>query len=628
LGLDVSAARAVGGQELFELYYPGDDMGAVYSTRATSFRVFAPTALGVSCILYPSPTASTGREIPMAPDCDGTWTTTVHGDLAGTCYTYRVNLGGAVNEAPDPYARALTLNGERGVVVDLDRTDPPGWTTDRRPPFRHAVDAVIYEVHVRDYSASEYSGMTHKGKYLAFTEPGALDHLVDLGVTHVHLLPVQDFASVDEAAPDEYNWGYDPHHFYVPEGSYSTNPADPTCRITEVKQMVQAFHARGIRVVMDVVYNHTYTVDGSPLHQIVPNYYHRTNAAGQFTNGSGCGNELATERPMVRKLILDSLKYWMDEYHVDGFRFDLMALLDYHTVREISAELRSLDPTVLLYGEPWAGGVSGLCPSQLFTKGRQRGLGIALFNDGLRNAVKGDTDGPGLGFVSGAPHREGAIRRGIAGSVAYDTCSCDFAAEPGETINYVSCHDNLTLWDKLAKSCPQDSEEDRIRMDLLAQAVILLSQGIPFIHGGEELLRTKHGNHNSYNAGDLVNQIDWSRKKTYPHVFAYYRGLIALRRAHPAFRMTQASQIVNHLRFHHSPANTVSFVLDGHPNGDPWRNIMVILNANRHPVEIGLPGTGPWRVVVEGMKAGTRTRRMVLGPTVSVAPISAMVLHQ
>ena len=645
MGLEVCPVVAVGGQEIFELYYPGDDLGAVYSPDSTAFRVFAPTALGVSVMLYSSRQSAAGWEVPMSPDCDGTWLAVVFGDLAGICYTYRVFHGGCVKEAVDPYARALTVNGGRGVVIDPASTDPEGWAGDARPPLAAATDAVVYEVHVRDFSISPDSETQHRGRYLGMSEHGTrgpggvstgVDHLVELGITHVHLLPIQDFASVDELSPDGYNWGYDPFHFFVPEGSYSCRPGCAASRVTEVKRMVQALHRAGLRVVLDVVYNHTYSTDDSPLQTIVPGYYHRTDAAGVFTNGSGCGNELATERPMVRKLIVDSLKYWVREYHVDGFRFDLMALIDCDTMQEIACELRAIEPSLLLYGEPWTGGPSGLCHTRMFTAGRQRSTGIGMFNDAFRNAIKGDNDGGRPGYATGAAGCEREIAKGVVASIRYSDGLSGFAQEPGECVNYVSCHDNLTLWDKIARSNAFDSKGDRISMDLLAQAIVLTSQGIPFLEGGAELLRTKRGHHNSYRAGDEVNQFEWWRKHEFREVFDYYRGLIELRRAHPAFRMTTAAQVRSALKFIPGPPGTVLFELDGNVCGDQWDFIVVIYNANRHEVEIALPTHGEWSIVVARRQAGTRplddSAYMVKDEEgddvrVRVPAISAMVLY-
>lgn len=631
-----------GGHELFELYYAGNDLGATYTPRSTAFRVFAPQASGLAVMVYDSLHASTGREAAMHWIGDGVWMAEIEGDLAGRSYTYRVGHGSTAEVAVDPYARGLTANGERGLVVDLASTDPEGWADDVRPKFEHSTDAVLYEMHVRDFSILPESGIPFNGKYLGLTARGTtleghstgLDHLVELGVTHVHLMPVQDFASVDENDPSAYNWGYDPYHFFVPEGSYSVDPGNGLSRITEMKKMVQALHRAGLRVVMDVVYNHTYTVHDNPLNVMAPSYYYRS-CVGSLTNGSGCGNEIATERPMVRKLILDSLRYWVKEYHIDGFRFDLMALIDDETMRQIGAELRAMDPSILLYGEPWAGGPSGLDPVRMFTAGKQRGTRIAVFNDELRNAVKGDNDGTGKGFVQGARGVEVAVAAGVTGAINYNSTLRGHADSPGETVNYVSCHDNLTLWDKIGRSSPDDSRADRIRMAMLAQAIVMTSQGIPFIEGGAEMLRTKGGDSNSFRSGDAVNAFDWGRKAKYRQVFDYMKGLIRMRRSHPAFRMASADQVRAALSFLRVESGLLVIRLNGDIAGDSWRDIVVVYNARRHGLRIDLPeGRAAWRVVVGGMSAGTEP--LDPGPfsldgqgssAIFVPALSALVVH-
>ena len=611
-------------------FYTGEDLGPSYTPNSTAFRVWAPSAMSVKVSLYENSGNQTSRSIPMNRDSNGTWWSVVQGDLKNVAYTYAVNVNGVEREAVDPYARCLLKNGVRGLVVDLKDTDPPGWKEDRRPPLLHPTDAVLYEMHVRDFSISSDSGMEKKGKYLAFTEEGTknsegmatgIAHLKELGITHLHLMPPQDFASVDEGS-EGYNWGYDPYHYFVPEGSYATDP-DGASRIREFKALVQALHRNGIRVVMDVVYNHTYSVD-SPFDRVVPSYFYRYTPDGRYSNGSGCGNEVASERRMVRKFILDSLKHWVREYHVDGFRFDLMALMDRDTMASIDRELHRLEPSLLLYGEPWSGGESALPHERQLTKGTQRGQHLAVFNDHFRNAVKGDSDGGEKGFANGAPGREMGVRHGIRGAIE------DFADHPSETVNYVSCHDNLTLWDKLERSNPGESEANRIKMDLLAHAVVLTSQGIPFLYGGEELLRTKGGNHNSYNAGDSVNRIEWARKAKYREVFDYFKGLLKLRREHPAFRMTTAEQVRKQLVFLPSPKGTVAFLLVGHANGDPWDSILVAYNQTKSSQSIILPDPGRWVVVVNDKQAGTspvKEGAFVHGDAV-LPPLSVMVLFR
>lgn len=613
-----------------DLYvYHGDDLGASYTPTATAFRVWAPTASDMSVLLYRSESGPLTKLVEMQRSDNGTWYVQVTGDLLNWYYLYLVTVQGVTQTAVDPYARALAINATRGMIVDLNTTNPPNWEQDSFVTLTQPVDAIIYEVHVRDFSIAENSGMTHKGQYLAFTEQGTrgpedvttgVDSLRELGITHVQLLPVEEFASIDEYAVDQYNWGYDPRNYNVPEGAYATTPHG-TARISEFKQLVQSLHAAGIGVIMDVVYNHTFAVRDSDFDRLVPQYYYRTNYEGYYTNGSGVGNELATERPMVQKFVRDSLQYWMREYHIDGFRFDLMALLGIETMRKVAQDLHALNPSALIYGEPWTGGGSALPGDQLLMKGSQRGLGVGVFNDTIRNALCGSVfDAGARGFATGAEGQVDAIRRCVEGSIN------EFTASPAETINYVSCHDNYTLWDKISLSNADDSEEDRIKMDELAYAVLLTSQGIPFIQGGDEFLRTKHGNNNSYNAGDFINQLDWWRKAQYREVFAYYAGLVQLRRKHPAFRLPGAEAVKQHLSFLDSPLNTVAFELHEHANGDNWQYIIVIYNPTRSEVAFTLP-TGEWTIVATQGRIGEESLGQAT-ESVLVPPITCMILYQ
>ncbi len=588
-------------------FYAGNDLGYTYSARKTAFRVWAPTAADVQLLLYKSEDGPASKQIAMQPGQQGTWCTSVAMSLANWYYLYQVNVQGQTHTVVDPYVKALAPNAARGMIVDMAAINPEHWANDHYRTLTNPVDAVIYETHVRDFSIAANSGMSNKGKYLAFTErnttgPGpqnvatGVDSLLQLGITHVQVLPVFDFASIDETKPEQYNWGYDPRTYNVPQGAYATTPHG-SARIGEYKQMIQSLHGAGIGVIMDVVYNHTFAINDSAFDLLVPHYYYRTDDYGRYSSGSGCGNEIASERPMVQKFILDSLQYWVREYHVDGFRFDLMALLGVDTMKAAVQNLRALNPDILVYGEPWTGGVSALPVQQLVYKGRQKGLGLGVFNDNIRNGLIGSVfDHSAQGFAMGAPFKVDSIKRGVQGSIY------DFTDAPGETINYVTSHDNLTLWDKIADCNPRDSEADRIKMDKLAQAVVLTSQGVPFIQGGEEFLRTKSGNDNSYNAGDAINQFDWERKAIYQNVFDYYAGLIQLRRQHPAFRMITAQDINTHLNFLDSAPNTIAFTLGEHANGDPWKYILVIYNPNRSEVAFNLPG-GEWTIVGTQNKA-------------------------
>ena len=608
--------------------YHGSDLGNIYQQEATSFRLWAPTASDVQLLLFDSEAGPLQRQVEMLPGANGTWYARVPGDLRNWYYLYAVTVQGRTRYAVDPYARALAVNATRGMIVDLTEINPPGWNNDSYVVLAHPEDAVIYEMHVRDFSINPNSGMVNKGKYLAFTERGTkgpgdvatgVDHLKELGITHVQLLPIQEFASVDENYPEQYNWGYDPRNFNVPEGAYATTPHG-TARITECKQMIQSLHNAGIGVILDVVYNHTFSVLDSDFDKIVPQYYYRTDHAGNYANGSGVGNEIAAERPMVQKFILDSLIYWVKEYHIDGFRFDLMALLGIDTMKKVSQALHAINPHVVLYGEPWAGGTSSLPATELLTKGRQRGLGVAVFNDHVRDALCGSVfDSAGRGFATGAKGLVDRIQKAVEGSIK------DFTTSPGETINYVTSHDNYALWDKITLSNSDSSEADRIKMDELALAVILTCQGIAFLHGGEEMLRTKGGNDNSYNAGDAVNQFDWSRKEQFLKVFRYYACLIHLRRTHPAFRMVSASAIRSHLTFLDSPENTLMFELSGHANDDSWKNILVIYNPDKTDMLCTLP-PGDWIIVVSQNRMSESYLGQASGKVI-VPAISCMVLY-
>lgn len=614
-------------------FYCGDDLGTTYQPDATSFRLWAPTASDVQLLLYESETGPLQQQLSMFQSDNGTWYAQVSDDLRNWYYLYQVTVYDVTRHAVDPYAKAIAVNGTRGMIVNLSETNPRAWQEDRYVALAHPEDAVIYEVHVRDFSIDPNSGMVNKGKYLAFTEKGTkgphnvatgVDHLKELGITHVQLQPIQEFASVDENDPDQYNWGYDPRNYNVPEGAYATTPHG-TARITECKQMIQSLHQEGIGVIMDVVYNHTFATHDSDFDKIVPQYYYRADYSGNYTNGSGVGNELATERPMVQKFMLDSLTYWVKEYHVDGFRFDLMALQGIETMKQVSETLHAINSQILLYGEPWPGGTSSLPANELLTKGRQKGLGLAVFNDHIRDGLIGSVfDGASRGFATGTWGLVDVIRRAVEGSIN------DFVASPAETINYVTSHDNYTLWDKITMSDPSDIEENRIenriKMDELAQAVILTSQGVAFLQGGEEILRTKGGNGNSYNAGDATNQFDWSRKAHYWKVFNYYAGLIHLRRYHPAFHMTSVSDIQSHLSFLESPENTLMFALTGHANGDSWENILVIYNPNKTSVPCTLP-PGNWTIVVCQDRISDEFLDRASG-SVIVPAISSMILYQ
>lgn len=631
-------------------YYDGDDLGATYSKESTTFKVWSPLASNVQVRLYKNGYEGMAYEtVDMTKGDKGVWEATIEGDLNGSFYTYQFTHGETVTEAPDLYARTTGVNGKRAMIIDLDSTDPEGWDKDLRPELLKATDSLIYETHVRDFTIDESSGVTNKGKYLGLTEKGTvnssgvstgLDHIIELGVTHVQLMPVYDYSpnSVDESnlSKPQFNWGYDPYNYNVPEGSYSTNPFDGNVRVNEFKQMVQAFHENDIRVIMDVVYNHTAENANSWMSLTVPGYYYRMNEDGSFSNGSGCGNELASERAMVRKYIIDSVVYWATEYHVDGFRFDLFGLIDIETMQAVREALDEVDPTILVYGEGWTGGTSLLSANEAaLKKNTVRFEGqIGAFSDDIRDGLKGsvfsETD---KGFATGKAGQEERIKSGVIGATNYPgidwantgtDIGSPWTNSPIQVINYTSCHDNHTLWDKICISNADDTEEDRIKMNNLCASVVYTSQGIPFILSGEEILRSKGGDSNSYKSSDEVNGIKWDEMNT--EVFEYYKGLIEFRKAHAALRMTTAEDVEKYLAFIDDvPANVVAYTVDGAANGEIADQLLIIYNANKEEVEINIP-EGEWKVCINGEEAGTKVLSTVSGGKVKVSPISCMAL--
>ncbi len=622
--------------------YRGNDLGAAWSEQKTCFRLWAPTAQAVWVNLYRTGTPEAGEDretLPMNRAEQGTWTAERAGDLNGRYYTFSVTVENRTEEVCDPYARTTGINGIRAMVLDLRTTDPEGWDTDTDPHAGNAVtDNVIYELHLRDLSADRSSGIVHAGKFLGLTEhgtrnrrgfPTGLDYICQLGITHLHLMPCFDFGSVDEAAPDgdAYNWGYDPVNFNVPEGSYSTDPSRGQVRVAEMKQMVRALHSSGISVVMDVVYNHVYDREKFCFNRIVPDYFSRVSRDGAVSNGSGCGNDTASERSMVRKYLVDSVCYWADEYHIDGFRFDLVGLLDVDTVNEIVRTVHKNHPNVMFYGEGWTMETAATKDGCLMATQRNSILtpGFAYFSDTLRDGLRGSVfDDNATGYVSGAQGLESVIRACFLGCPGW-------CQDPVQTVNYASCHDNMTLFDRLTQSASGVSEEKRIRMNRLAAALCLLSQGIPFFQAGEEILRTKplpEGgfDSNSYRSSDRVNSLKWdmlSRKK-YREVSHYYQGLIAFRKAHPVLRLTTAEAVAEQVRpVENTGENVLAFELH---DSQRREKLFAVFNANHRKIWITLP-EGTWTVFVSGKKAGTEPQRRCSGG-VAVPLISAMVLVQ
>ncbi|WP_105615258.1 type I pullulanase [Vallitalea okinawensis] len=655
--MSISFASLYSSEEFEEAFFYGEnDLGAFYSKESTTFRLWAPTASSARVLLYKDgDQGEVYRGIDMTKDINGTWVAKGDGDLSGTFYTYEVEVQDKINEGVDPYAKAVGVNGKRGMVIDLSLTDPDGWEQDTKPVMNNFTDAIIYELHIRDLSMDEDSGIENKGKFLGLKEAGTtnaeglstgLDHIKDLGVTHVHLLPSFDYRSIDEAKLDDnnFNWGYDPENYNVPEGSYSTDPYSGTTRIKEYKEMVKTLHENDLRVVMDVVYNHTGATADSNLNKLVPDYYYRL-VNGKFSNGSGCGNETASDRAMVRKMIVDSVVYWATEYHVDGFRFDLMGLHDIETMNAIREALDKVDPTIIIYGEGWTGGATPLLEGEsALKKNINQVHGVAAFNDDMRDGIKGHVfskDEPG--FANGLDGMEESVKFGIVAATQHDQIrysnvnysNSPWALEPSQSINYVSAHDNLTLWDKLAETNPNDSEEERIKMDKLSNAIVLTSQGIPFIHAGSEMLRTKDGDENSYKSPDAINQLDWSRKTEYMDVYNYYKGLIEFRKAHPALRMTSTEDINNNLVFFGMgedyadlrlpDKNMVGYLITNHANGDKAGTILTLFNANPESKEVTIPDGG-WHVYINGESAGTEVLETISGNKATVEGRSALVL--
>ncbi|MFA2691412.1 type I pullulanase [Bacillus mycoides] len=618
-------------------YYGGNDLGNIYTPQHTKFRLWTPTASEAKLVTYKKWSDKIGTEINMQQGEKGTWKAELKGNQKGLFYTYKVKIGDKWTEAVDPYVRAASVNGDKGAVVDLEETNPKKWKANKKPKFKNPEDAIIYELHVRDLSIQPESGIKQKGKYLGVTEKGTkgpesvktgLDHMKDLGVTHVQFLPIFDYASVNEDNLNEpqYNWGYDPKNFNVPEGSYSTNPYEPTVRITELKQMIQTLHDNNLRVVMDVVYNHMYNAAESNFHKLVPGYYYRYNEDGTLANGTGVGNDTASERKMMRKFMVDSVTYWAKEYNLDGFRFDLMGIHDYETMNEIRKAVNQIDPSIILHGEGWDLNTPLAAELKANQKNAEKMKGIAHFNDNIRDGLKGSVfEEKENGFVNGKQNMEDRIKKGITAGIDYDTNSSTYQ-DPEQVLTYVEAHDNHTLWDKLELTNPGESEEVRKQMHKLSSSILLTSQGIPFLHAGQEFMRTKYGDHNSYKSPDSINQMDWLRRAAFNNEVEYMKGLIDLRKKYPAFRMTSAEQIKKYVAFIDVPKNVVAYTIDGKGSGNKSEYFMVAHNANREAVDITLPSKGPWKVLVNGNQAGSKTLYVVHDNKIKVSALSSLVL--
>ena len=607
-----------------------------YSPKQTTFKLNAPKKPILS--IYDTVMCGNAiKKIKMKQTAENVWEATVSGDLKGKFYNFDIGRG----ETPGVFAKAVGINGHRGAIIDMQTTNPSGWNSDHRLALKSPADLIIYEMHHRDFSIDPSSGLVNKGKFLALTEQKAIRHLKELGINAVHILPSFDFASIDEAntTTPQYNWGYDPQNYNVPEGSYSFDAEQPTRRILEFKQMVQALHKAGIRVILDVVYNHTFDIKGGNFDRTFPMAYYRYTADGKPSNGSGCGNETASEKPLMRQFMLESMKYWADEYHIDGFRVDLMGIHDIETMNLIRKELSSIDPNIFIYGEGWTAGTCAYPTEKLALKAHIKQMpGIAAFSDEIRDALRGPfSDDKQASFLGGIAGFEESIKAGIAGMIAHpqvDYTKVNYtkepwANEPTQMIAYVSCHDDMCLVDRLKASIPEAAydTEEVIRLDQLAQTVVFTSQGIPFMLSGEEMLRDKKGVHNSFNSPDEINHLDWNNLKKYPQVFAYYKGLIQMRKSHPAFRLGSAELVRKHLEFLPTQQDClVAFRLKNHAGGDKWNNIYVVLNGNTDLQSVNIP-KGKYTIVANNGVINEAGIGEMEGGEVMIDAQTALILH-
>lgn len=634
--------------------YSGDDLELTVSPEGTAFRLWSPKAEAARVNIYNHGKGGKPVEVfnmEFHPD-NGIWTASTPEQLYGKYYTFQILHNGKwLDETPGIWAKAVGINGKRAAIIDLSATNPEGWKDDKGPKVENFTDVILYEMHHRDLSMHPSSGVSNKGKFLALTEEGTIspdslatgiDHLKELGITHVHILPSYDYNSIDEENLqfNNYNWGYDPLNYNVPEGSYSTNPSDPATRIREMKEMIKTLHDNGIGVVMDVVYNHTADNDNSNFELTAPGYFHRHRDDGSYSDASGCGNETASDLQQMQDFIVNSVKYWAQEYHIDGFRFDLMAIHDIETMNRVAAELKEINPSIFVYGEGWTAGDSPLPVEQRALKENVAKMsGIAVFSDDLRDAVKGHyTDASDRGFATGKPGLEETVKIGIVAATAHPQVDYSkgnnsrfaYAASPEMIVNYVSCHDDLSLTDKLKKSMAGLPEKDMLEAAKLAQTIVFTSQGTPFIFAGEEIWRDKKGVHNSYKSPDSVNAIDWRNKEVYADQFAYYQGLTELRRNHPAFRLTTADEIARHLVFDEIDSektpNLISYSLKDNAGGDSWKEIKVVFNGASEPQEVKI-AKGKWMIVArDGKISPAEGLGQFKGGKITLAPYSALIL--
>lgn len=595
-------------------FYTMDELGVHYTASECEFKVWSPAAISVNLLLYKNGDPDI-KEVPRKicmKENNGLWYTYVHEDLNNFFYTYEVTVYDKINETVDPYAKAVGINGARGAVINLSETNPAGFNDDISPAnINNYTDAVIYEINVRDMTSNPNSGAVHRGKFLGLTEENTktvnneftgISYIKNLGITHVQIMPMFDYAaaSVDERTIDKYNWGYDPENYNVPEGGYSTDPYNPKNRITEAKKMIQTFHKNGICVNMDVVFNHLFDAVENCFEKIFPGYYLRHDKDGSLCNGSGCANDTASENLMMRKFIVDSVLYWAKEYHIDGFRFDLMGIHDIDTMNIIRNKLNKFDRPMMLYGEGWDLNTALHEDKKAKMSNSSRTPHLGYFNDVIRDTLKGSFGSIyDKGYISGKENQKDSIKACVTGCIKYGNLPHNVFSAPDQSINYVSCHDNNTLWDKLSITNGDESEEIRINRQKLALGIILTSQGIPFLQSGVEFIRTKQGVENSYISPDNINWIDWDRKDAYIYITDYIKNIINLRKKHPAFRLNTSEAVLNHLQFlDNQDKNIVAFLIKGNANGDSFKNILVIYNANNYSVDVNLP-SGNWNLIAD-----------------------------